>query len=158
MEPKVEYRVGQETYYRTLEHLAVVTSPTPFSSIKAKTEDNPLDKVITIRRNSLYSFKGLMKHHFPEGTLLTVYYCSYNPKRSYVERYAGSKHMAFWNLCLVLAAYIFILGSLVVVKIFPASEDWISLLIIPSNFLILGVYFYQIFFKPIRDAKKEKDL
>lgn len=156
MLPKVEYRVGQKTYYRSLEYEAVVTVSTPFSSTQAESQDNPLDKVITIRRNSLYSFNGLMKHHFPEGSLLTVYYCSHCPKRSYVERYAGTKRMAFWNMCFVLTIYFYIIGIVFLVHFFPWLEYWIFLVILPGNLLILGFYFYQMLFKPIRDAKKGK--
>ncbi len=156
MFPKVEYEVDGKTYRRVLEYDMLITISTPFDSPKAQTENDPLDRIITIRRNSIFSFSGLMKHHFPLGTKLTVYYCKDNPKLSYVERYCGMKGFAFQSLFFVVYTMLLVMASVFCVDFYPEYENLIFLIIFPLVFIGMGIYFYNIIFRPIVRAKRSK--
>lgn len=155
--PRVEYRVKERSYYRNLEYALVITVSTPFESTQAELESNPLDTVITIRRNSLFSFSGMMKHYFPIGSSLRVYYHPNNPRLSYVERYVGSKDSVRATLWYIAWLYLLVIGAIGTVSLFPAVEDYILLFLFPLSFVLMGWYFYQLFITPTRKAKQRRN-
>ncbi len=143
MVPKIEYHVNGQTYTKNIEYQSVMTISTPFKSVNAHSPSDPLAKKITIYRNSLMSFSGFMKEWFPVGTMLTVYYHPENPKRFFVERYAGSDFI--WGRITL----IYLLATLNII-ILPFNAHNIPLQLFIWVPLSLGL-FLSIFWKMMKD-------